>query len=87
MRLTTSTLLLTWILAAPLLAQTGAASITGLVTDPSGAAAAGAAVTATSQATGVRNRALANAAGLYALTRSALRRAARSAVRTAPRLP
>src|SRR5262249_26383281 len=44
-------------------AQTGAASMTGLVTDQSGAAAAGVRVTATNQATNVEYTAVSNAAG------------------------
>lgn len=50
------------------LAQTGAASITGLVTDDSGAAAPGVTVTATNEATGVAYTALSNAAGNYTIT-------------------
>jgi len=46
-------------------AQTGAASITGLVTDQSGAAAPGVTVTATNQATNVEYTAVSNAAGNY----------------------
>jgi hypothetical protein len=46
-------------------AQTGAASITGLVTDQSGAATPGVSVTATNQATNVEYTATTNAAGLY----------------------
>jgi hypothetical protein len=46
-------------------AQTGAASITGLVTDQSGAAAPGVTVTATNQATNVAYTAVSNAAGNY----------------------
>src|SRR6266496_1906121 len=49
-------------------AQTGAASITGLLTDQSGAAAAGVTVTATNQATNVAYTALSNAAGNYTIT-------------------
>ena len=46
-------------------AQTGAASITGLVTDQSGAVTPGVTVTATNQATNVEYTALANEAGNY----------------------
>jgi hypothetical protein len=46
-------------------AQTGAASITGIVTDQSGAAAPGVTVTATNQATNVPYTAVSNATGNY----------------------
>ena len=46
-------------------AQTGAASITGLVTDQSGAAVPGVTVTATNQATNVEYTAVTNATGSY----------------------
>ncbi len=49
-------------------AQTGAASITGLVTDQSGAAAPGVTVTATNQATNVEYTAVSNQAGNYTIT-------------------
>src|SRR6266545_4650039 len=49
-------------------AQTGAASITGLLTDQSGAAAPGATVTATNQATNVPYTAVSNDAGNYTIT-------------------
>jgi hypothetical protein len=49
-------------------AQTGAASITGLLTDQSGAAAPGATVTATNQATNVAYTAVTNEAGSYTIT-------------------
>ncbi len=49
-------------------AQTGAASITGLVSDQSGAAAPGVTVTATNQATGVPYTAVSNQAGNYTIT-------------------
>lgn len=52
-------------LSAVAYAQTGAASITGLVTDQSGAATPGVAVTATNQGTNVEYSAISNAAGLY----------------------
>ena len=50
------------------LAQTGAASITGLLTDQSGAAAPGVTVTATNQATNVPYTAVSNEAGNYTIT-------------------
>jgi hypothetical protein len=49
-------------------AQTGAASITGLLTDQSGAAAPGVTVTATNQATNVPYTAVSNNAGNYTIT-------------------
>src|SRR6266487_4893514 len=49
-------------------AQTGAASLTGIVTDQSGAAVPGAAVTATNQATNVDYTAVCNQAGNYTVT-------------------
>jgi hypothetical protein len=48
-------------------AQTGAASLTGLVTDQSGASAPGVTVTATNQATNVAYTATSNAAGSYTI--------------------
>src|SRR3989442_8836151 len=50
------------------LAQTGAASITGLLTDQSGAAAAGVTVTATNLATSVAYTAVSNRAGNYTIS-------------------
>jgi hypothetical protein len=50
------------------LAQTGAASLTGIVTDQSGAAVPGATVTATNQATNVQYTAVSNEAGNYTVT-------------------
>ncbi|HVR69964.1 MAG TPA: carboxypeptidase-like regulatory domain-containing protein, partial [Vicinamibacteria bacterium] len=50
------------------LAQTGAASITGLLTDQSGAAAPGVTVTATNQGTNVPYTAVSNDAGNYTIT-------------------
>ena len=50
------------------LAQTGAGSLTGIVTDQSGAAVPGATVTATNQATNVAYTAVANEAGNYTVT-------------------
>jgi hypothetical protein len=49
-------------------AQTGAASITGLLVDQSGAAAPGVTVTATNQATNVPYTAVSNSAGNYTIT-------------------
>ena len=49
-------------------AQTGAASITGLVTDQSGAAAPGVTVTAVNQATNVEYPGVSNQAGNYTIT-------------------
>src|SRR5438034_1670075 len=49
-------------------AQTGAASITGLLTDQSGAAAPGVTVTATNQATNVAYTAVSNETGSYTIT-------------------
>src|SRR4051794_38330555 len=49
-------------------AQTGAASITGLLTDESGAAAPGVTVTAINQATSVAYPATSNSAGNYTIT-------------------
>ena len=48
-------------------AQTGAASITGLLVDQSGAAAPGVTVTATNQATNVPYTAVSNNAGNYSI--------------------
>ena len=59
------TLLLT---PTSLSAQTGAASLTGIVTDESGAAVPGATVTATNQATNVAYTAVSNEAGNYTIT-------------------
>ncbi len=57
-------------LSAPIsaVAQTGAASLTGIVTDQSGASVPGATVTATSQATNVTYTAVSNQAGNYTVT-------------------
>src|SRR5918993_5836721 len=59
------TLLLT---PTSLSAQTGAASLTGIVTDETGAAVPGATVTATNQATNVEYTAVSNEAGNYTVT-------------------
>ena len=53
---------------AAVLAQTGAASLTGIVTDQSGGAIPGATVTATNQATNVNYTAVSNEAGNYTIT-------------------
>ncbi len=55
-------------LPAAVSAQTGAASLTGIVTDQSGAAVPGATVTATNQATNVAYTAVSNDAGNYTVT-------------------
>src|SRR4029450_10848256 len=49
-------------------AQTGAASITGLVPDSTGATAPGVTVTATNQASNVEYAATSNQAGVYTIT-------------------
>lgn len=53
---------------AAALAQTGAASLTGIVSDQSGAAVPGAIVTATNQSTNVDYTAVSNDAGNYTVT-------------------
>ena len=53
---------------ASLAAQTGAASLTGIVTDESGAAVPGVTVTATNQATNVAYTAVSNETGNYTIT-------------------
>src|SRR5204863_6241512 len=53
---------------AAVLAQTGAASLTGIVSDQSGGAIPGATVTATNQATNVDYTAISNEAGNYTIT-------------------
>ena len=55
------------------LAQTGAASITGLVSDQSGSAVPGVTVTATNQATGVAYTAVSNEVGNYTIALGACR--------------
>src|SRR6476659_9702230 len=69
-RLSTGLFLLALGLLAPAtaFAQTGAASLTGIVTDASGAAVPGATVTATDQATNVAYTAVSNEAGNYTVT-------------------
>ena len=52
----------------PALAQTGAASLTGIVSDQSGASVPGATVTATNQATNVDYTAISNESGTYTVT-------------------
>ena len=61
-------LLLLMATPAAVRAQTGAASLTGLVTDQSGAAVPGATVTAANQATNVEYTAVSNEAGNYTIT-------------------
>src|SRR6476619_6405432 len=56
------------IAATPAHAQTGAASMTGLITDQSGAVVPGATVTATNQATNVDYTAISNEAGNYTIS-------------------
>ena len=65
---TLSLVLLLSALGPALHAQTGAASITGLVTDSTGAAAPGVTVTATNKATNVEYVGTSNAAGNYTIT-------------------
>jgi hypothetical protein len=68
--LSTGLFLLVFGLSVPVtaLAQTGAASLTGIVSDESGAAVPGATVTATNQATNVDYTAVSNDAGNYTVT-------------------
>src|SRR4029077_6472762 len=54
--------------AVGLFAQTGAASLTGIVSDQTGAKVPGATVTATTQATNVAYTTVSNEAGNYAIT-------------------
>lgn len=71
LRLLSNTLLpLVIALLAPAiaLAQTGAGSLTGIITDQTGASVPGATVTATNQATNVGYTAVANQAGNYTVT-------------------
>ena len=53
---------------APVFSQTGAASLTGIVSDESGATVPGANVTATNQATNVAYTAISNRSGTYTIT-------------------
>src|SRR5438093_8571344 len=68
--LSNALLLLTIALLVPVcaFAQTGAASLTGIVSDQSGAAVPGATVTATNQATNVEYTAVSNETGNYTVT-------------------
>jgi hypothetical protein len=59
---------LTFFLAAALTAQVDTATITGLITDPSGAAIAGVEIHVVNQATGLSYRTAANDSGVYVLT-------------------
>jgi hypothetical protein len=61
-------LAVTLFIPAAVSAQTGAASLTGIVSDQSGAAVPGATVTATNQATNVGYTAVSNEAGNYTIT-------------------
>jgi hypothetical protein len=69
-RLLLSNALLLLLIVFPVraVAQTGAASLTGIVTDQSGAAVPGATVTATSQTTNVNYTAISNDTGNYTVT-------------------
>src|SRR5262245_29890144 len=60
--------LLVLAMAVPARAQTGAASITGLVSDSTGATAPGVTISATNQATSVEYTATSNEAGVYTIT-------------------
>ena len=68
MRLFVSTSLLVLAMTLPSSAQTGLATVTGLVTDNSGAAVPGVTVTATNQATNVDYTGISNEAGAYLIT-------------------
>ena len=61
-------ILLAILIPVEALAQTGAASLTGIVTDQSGAVVPGATVTATNQATNVEYSAVSNDAGNYTVS-------------------
>src|SRR5688572_11072258 len=63
-----TSLLVLAIAPLPSSAQTGLATVTGLVTDNSGAAVPGVTVTATNQATNVEYTGLSNEAGAYVIT-------------------
>lgn len=67
-RLLSGALLALGLLPAAAFAQTGAASLTGLVSDQTGAAVPGATVTATNQSTNVDYTAVSNEAGNYTIT-------------------
>src|SRR5262245_45905971 len=56
------------VLATPAVGQTGLATVTGLLADPSGAPAPGVTVTATNQATNIAYTGLTNDAGNYVIT-------------------
>ena len=56
------------ILATPAVGQTGLATVTGLVSDSSGAAVPGVTVTATNQATNIAYTGITNGAGNYVIT-------------------
>jgi len=56
------------VLATPAVGQTGLATVTGLVSDSSGAAVPGVTVTATNQATNIAYTGLTNGAGNYVIT-------------------
>ena len=56
------------VFAAPAIGQTGAASVTGILTDQSGAALPGVSVVATNEATLVTYTAVSNEAGAYTIT-------------------
>src|SRR5437879_750783 len=60
--------ILAFVLAIPLLSQTNTAVIRGTVTDPTGAAVAGAKVSAMNTATGVEYAAPTNETGLYSIS-------------------
>ena len=65
---TLSLLLALHLLPVTAFAQTGAASLTGIISDQSGAKVPGATVTATNQATNVAYTAVSNEAGNYSIT-------------------
>ena len=69
-----TSLLVLAIALPPASAQTGLATVTGLVTDNSGAAVPGVTVTATNQATNVDYTGVSNEAGAYLITARADRR-------------
>ena len=61
-------LFLGFVAPVPTSAQTGLATVTGIVTDNSGSAVPGATVTATNQATNVAYTGVTNDAGVYIIT-------------------